>query len=109
MARIITSLCFVFAAGIEFQLGGQTQPGPISPREFDVVSIKLNSSDAKGGGMSFRPGRLDATNVTLKQLIAQVYGIHAEGVRDLGNRIVGGPAWASTERYNVAARAEQPA
>jgi uncharacterized protein (TIGR03435 family) len=51
---------------------------------------------------------LDATNVTLRQLIAQAYGLKTEGVRDPGNRIVGGPAWASTERYNVTARAEQP-
>jgi uncharacterized protein (TIGR03435 family) len=84
-------------------------PGSADSPAFDVASIKLNNSGAQGGGLSFRPGRLDATNVTLKQLIAQAYGIRAEGVRDLGNRIVGGPGWASTERYNVTARAEQPA
>jgi uncharacterized protein (TIGR03435 family) len=74
---------------------------------FEVASIKPNTSEAKGGGAGIRPGRFDATNATLLQLIAQAYGIQAFGSQDLQNRIVGGPKWISAERYNVSARTEQ--
>jgi uncharacterized protein (TIGR03435 family) len=84
-------------------------PTPPTPRlAFDVASIKPNKSGTKGGGIGFRGGRLNATNVTLRQLVAQAYGLRADGVQDLGNRIVGGPGWVATERYDVVARAEQP-
>jgi hypothetical protein len=42
---------------------------------FDVVSVKPNRSGSRGGGAAIRPGRFDATNLTLRQLIIQAYGI----------------------------------
>ena len=85
---------------------GQTAPD--RRPAFDVASIKVNKSGAKGGGGGFRAGRLDFTNVTLKQLIAQAYDVEAYGSREIENRIAGGPGWLDNERYDVAARAESP-
>jgi uncharacterized protein (TIGR03435 family) len=68
---------------------------------FEVASIKPNRSGAANSG--FRqagPGELNATNVTLKMLIAYAYD-----VRDY--QISGGPGWLDSERYDVLAKPEQ--
>lgn len=74
---------------------------------YDVVSVKANTSGgSKAGGLGFPPGgRFFATNVTLRELIGAVYGpeFHGEG------RIVGGPDWMNTERFDVEAKAESDA
>lgn len=44
-------------------------------------------------------GRIDASNVTLKILVEQAYG-----VRDF--QISGGPSWVNTERFDVSAKAD---
>ena len=67
---------------------------------FDVASVKPNRSGARGGGAAIRPGRFDATNLTLRQLIIQAYGIP-------DSRLVGGDSWTTNERFDVAARTEQ--
>ena len=46
--------------------------------------------------------------MTLKQAIAQAYDVQAYGSRELQNRIVGGPGWLDSERYDIAARADRP-
>ncbi len=65
---------------------------------FEVASIKPNRSGARNSG--FRragPGELNATNVTLKMLVAFAYD-----VRDY--QIAGGPNWLDSERYDILAK-----
>jgi uncharacterized protein (TIGR03435 family) len=71
---------------------------------FEVVSVEPNiSGGSSAGGLGFPPGgKFSATNVTLREMIGAVYGpeFHGEG------RIVGGPDWINTERFDVEAKAE---
>jgi uncharacterized protein (TIGR03435 family) len=71
---------------------------------YDVVSVTANKSGRSSAeGLGFPPGgRFSATNVTLREMIAAVYGpeFHGEG------RIVGGPDWINTERFDVEAKAQ---
>ncbi len=46
-------------------------------------------------------GRLTANNVTLKRCIMSAYGVGP-------NQILGGPDWTESERFEIAAKAEQP-
>jgi len=70
------------------------------PQEFDVASIKPNLTGVGGGSFNtLSPGRLDATNVSLRALVRFAFG-----VRD--DQIAGGPAWFDTQKYDVVAKVD---
>ena len=60
------------------------------PRRFDVISIKRNTSSAMGGSNQNQPGRFVATNISLRMLIRNAYGL-------LESQIVSGPKLATAE------------
>jgi uncharacterized protein (TIGR03435 family) len=63
---------------------------------FDVASVKPNTSvDTRRGG-ALQPGRLSQTNVTLLQLIQQVYS----------GQIVGAPGWIGVDRFDIDAKGD---
>jgi uncharacterized protein (TIGR03435 family) len=66
--------------------------------KFEVASIKPNKSADQGiGGRGFGNGRWDRTNTPLKVLILEAFGVR-------GEQLIGLPAWADTERFDVDAR-----
>ena len=71
----------------------QSQPRPA----FEVASIKENHSDDRR--MAIRPstGRFEATNVPAKLIIEFAYNVK-------GPELSGGPAWISSEHYDVDAK-----
>jgi len=74
-----------------------------SPPEFEVASLKPNTSGARGFSIIPSPGgKLDATNISLKRLIAVAYS-----VTDF--QIVGNVPGLESDRYDMAARAAGPA
>jgi uncharacterized protein (TIGR03435 family) len=74
---------------------------PAAPRPgFEVASIKLNKSgDRRIMIMPARGGRFTATNIPLQFLITLAYD-----VKDF--QISGAPAWLTSERYDIEAKAE---
>jgi uncharacterized protein (TIGR03435 family) len=85
--------------------GQQQAPPPVRKPDltigppYDIVSVKPNTSGGtSAGGLGFPPGgRFSATNVTLREMIGAVYGPEFLGA----GRIVGGPDWMNTERFDV--------
>jgi uncharacterized protein (TIGR03435 family) len=76
----------------------QTDPHP----EFEVATIKPGSLGIQGGWIRREPsGSLRVTNMTLKELIEQAYGVYPF-------QIYGGPAWVDSARYDVNAKSENP-
>jgi uncharacterized protein (TIGR03435 family) len=72
----------------------------VTPR-FEVASIKP-VPQASGVSLDFRVergGRLTVTNLTLKVIILQAFGVKQY-------QIAGGPAWLDTDRFDIAAKAE---
>jgi uncharacterized protein (TIGR03435 family) len=71
---------------------------------FEVASVKPNrSGPTEPQTMSAPPGeRVTVINVTLRTLIQFAYRLPPE-------RVVGGPGWIGTDRFDVAARAPAPA
>jgi uncharacterized protein (TIGR03435 family) len=63
---------------------------------FQVASIKPNGSGDPGSSWSMSPGETVMHNITLKQFIGIAYD-----VRDYS---LSGPAWISTERFDMNAR-----
>lgn len=92
MLRLI--LCAAVAAGLS---GGQ------APR-FEAAAIHPASPAESHGpsGCTTTAGLMRCTNVTLKRSIAGAYNV-GEG------RVLGGPDWADTDRFDIVARSEQPA
>ena len=83
-------------------VGGQQPPSPPHGPAFEVASVKANQS----GGLGIQvntpgPDRFTATNIPLRDLIRFAYD-----VQDV--RLVGGPDWIRSERFDIVAKAEQP-
>src|SRR5215217_6406383 len=64
---------------------------------FEVVSVKPNLSGDTASGTTSLPDRINATNVTLRALILRAYNKQEF-------QVLGGPDWASTDRFDVVAR-----
>src|SRR5215813_13348253 len=77
------------------------QDAAVKPRAFEVASIKVSDPSSENYGIGTAPGgRFMANNWTLKRLIGYAYRVQDD-------RIFGGPAWVSTDRFDIAARAEE--
>ena len=71
---------------------------------FEVASIKPNKSGDGRIAIAFQPGgRFTATGVTLRMLIANAYGT---GQPLPTSRIIGGPGWINSDRFDIVAKAE---
>lgn len=74
-----------------------TAQSPAGTLAFDVVSIRRNTSDSTGGGGGPRPGgRYGLTNMPTRGLISVAHNIPR-------NRVLGGPGWLDTGRYDITA------
>jgi uncharacterized protein (TIGR03435 family) len=77
--------------------------GPLSglekqPAVFEAATIKLNRSGSRSSDSTTRNGHLIATNISLRSLMQyEAYGIP-------GSRILGGPKWLDTTRFDVEAK-----
>ncbi len=66
---------------------------------FEVVSVKPSRTGDPGGSINVRPGgRFVVVNRTVRNMIRTAYQVQDQ-------RIVGGPAWVGTERFDVLAHA----
>ena len=64
---------------------------------FEVASIRPNRSGDPGSSMSAPPGRFEAKNVSVEELVERAYYLPAD-------RISGAPNWFSTTRYDIDAK-----
>jgi uncharacterized protein (TIGR03435 family) len=91
MVMVATVLCSGLIA--------QTAPPPLA--EFDVVSIKRNTGAVPAGGMRTLPdGSFTMTNQLIRSIIEAAAPVP---VRD----VIGLPAWATSERYDIIAKAPE--
>ena len=82
-------------------LPAQTPSGVLP--SFEVASIKPNTSGDGRALLGFPGGRFTATNVPVRALIASAYG----DPQALPNfRIIGGPGWIDSERFDILAKPE---
>lgn len=84
----------VVASGLLATIAGQAQsPAPA----FEVASVRPNTG-ASSQSARFGNGSMTFTNYPLRMLISSAYGLRLE-------RVVGGPSWMDSERFDVIARA----
>ena len=94
-ARAIGCFCIVSALGcLTVRTYGQAPRAP----SFEVASVKRNVASGSRVRFETPPGKLTATNTPLRFLIRQAYRVPEA-------RILGGPAWIDTERFDILANA----
>lgn len=69
---------------------------------FEAASVRPNKSGDVRAQFRPEPGRLTVTNFSLKFIIGQAYGVPED-------RIVGGPAWIDSDKFDIVAKAESNA
>jgi len=80
---------------------GTGQPIALTQVEFEVASVKPNTSGDFRRGMGPAPGgRFTADNVPLRELIAFAYGVSNSRAN---LQVIGGPVWIDTARFDVQA------
>jgi hypothetical protein len=73
---------------------------------FEVASVKPNKSGSNGRRFGFPGDRFEATNGTLRELIALAYGHAGPPPQPIPDyRISGGPKWMNSDRFDVIAKA----
>ena len=86
------------SVGLASALPGQAQSRAVGPEEFDVASVKRNTSETDRGALRIEHGHLTAKRRSLKNFIQQAYGEEA-------SQLSGIPAWIESERYDIDAKA----
>jgi uncharacterized protein (TIGR03435 family) len=93
MCRVMMSiaiLCALTDAGVAQQ--------PSSSPAFEAASVKPSTTGNPAWAVSYTADSLRATNATLSALIQSAYGVRPD-------RLVGGPNWVRTTRFDVNAKA----
>jgi uncharacterized protein (TIGR03435 family) len=85
------------ATALAVRLVAQSADAPA----FEVASVKVNTSGSPGSSGRTNRGSVTFTNTTVRSLISNAFN-------DLrGNRILDGPAWIDSDRFDVNARAPE--
>jgi uncharacterized protein (TIGR03435 family) len=106
IASISLALSLPFARGQEqMPVLTNTDPKAVSSGlkvpDFDVATVKKNKSGSGMMSISMKPDGFACENIPLQTLIAQAYGIK----QDL---ISGGPAWVTSEGFDINAKVAGP-
>jgi uncharacterized protein (TIGR03435 family) len=95
--------CFCLLSAVAMVVTALAQTPERLP-SFEVASVKKNMSGDSRASMRTQPGgRFTATNARLKGLIAEAFEM-AIPPSLIDSRILGGPDWIGTERYNIVAK-----
>lgn len=93
---LVATTCFGLATASSAQIIHASDPLP----SFEVATIKPASSLSRLSSAS--PAEVHISNVTVRNLIEQAYGIPWTSADN--ERVLGGPAWLDTNHYDIAAR-----
>jgi len=104
-ATAVFAIVGPFVAGLinTPQIHAQSQTTTVSQPVFEAASVRRSQppSGPIPVGIDTEPGKLTAQNDTLKDLIRAAYGVREYQIS--------GPEWLSSERYDIVAKAAEPA
>src|SRR3954464_1641997 len=92
--RYIAALSLIAATSVGAQAPREAES--VEAQRYERVVIRNADPDESRDSHIIldRRGTLNATNVTLRQLIVKAFGVRPE-------RVAGGPDWAATDRFDV--------
>lgn len=105
VATVVTSLLVLEGPRLLLRLSAQqATAAPPPSRQFEVASVKPNTSGRRASSINVQPGgRFDATNVPLERLIVSAYRILPE------QQLLGASGWVKTDPFDVVAKSDGPA
>ena len=92
MLSLTATLSFALSLVVLFQAPAD--------RRFEVVSVKRNVSGEPNMRVRMPPGRFEAMNIQVRELIRLAHGLQ-------GFQLVDGPEWLTTERYDIVATTDR--
>jgi uncharacterized protein (TIGR03435 family) len=96
--KLVALIVTAAAAALPAQ---QVQSDAGAAPAFEVASVKPNKGGTSGGGPTLQPnGGYRVTNVALKSVIANAYEVRIF-------HIEGGPAWLTSDRFDIVARGRE--
>jgi len=95
-----TMLTLLFAAVLANLLRAQTPASIDTLPSFEVASVRRNTSGSLIANTKVEGNRYVATNLSVKDLLATAYSPLPR------NRMVGGPSWINTDRFDIVATME---
>src|SRR6185295_18450335 len=103
MRKLLLGMCLATVAAFVPRLSAsaaQANQERTPSSIFEVASVKVNKSGDTNGLLRRQPGgRVNATNMPLRQLIQFAYSIAPY-------QLIGGPGWMAAERYDIVAKME---
>lgn len=93
-------LALLCVAGVAGPLPAQAPPANSRALSFEVASVRRNTSGSLIATTTVEGNRYVATNLSVKDLLATAYAPLPR------NRMVGGPSWINTDRFDIAATME---
>jgi uncharacterized protein (TIGR03435 family) len=100
--RHVTLGATILGLAASVLVGASSLPSQLAPA-FEVASIKRTPPNDSGFYLNTQGETFVARNVTVRLLLGQSYG----GVF-LPTEIIGGPAWLSTDRFEIVAKTGRP-
>ncbi len=98
MIRPVVAACLAVMPGLASHLAAQSPAG----LAFEVASVKPSNPDVAGPRLGMPiGGRFTASNVTLRELVLRAYEL-------FDSQLEGGPDWATSRRFEIQARAQDP-
>lgn len=94
--RLLFTVLLVYAARCS---AAQTAPSILAAPPLDVVSVKPDNSDPQDGQLGLRADGIYASNTPLRFMLEVAFRRRFDG-----RRIVNLPAWAETDRFDVAGK-----
>ena len=73
-----------------------------APTHFDVATVRPSNAEGRGMNNLRDPVQATWTNMPLKVILTQAYRVQSD-------TIIGGPAWITTDRWDIIAKTEKPA
>jgi uncharacterized protein (TIGR03435 family) len=103
MILVVVRGAFLITLALASAAASFQSVGPPTPAAtFEAASVKRNTSSDPRIRFETPPGRLNAINVPLRFLIRQAYRVPEA-------RIIGGPSWLDTDRFDIVATAQSGA
>jgi uncharacterized protein (TIGR03435 family) len=98
---LLTAIVALVSIGVphDGRLWAQAQGAASDGPSFEVASVKQNKSGDGFMRIGGPPGRFNATNVPLRQLVQLAYQIQTF-------QLEGGPSWISSDRFDIVAKIE---
>ena len=87
--------------GVLIALAGGRMEGQPAFEAASIKPVEVTAGDFSSG-ITTKPGRIEARNVTLRRCIRGAYNLPEA-------QVVGGPKWVDDQRYNIDAKANGPA